>query len=137
MITTTIYGIGKLRNVFLEMPAKLTSPEAMDLYKRAGKIARDRARELCPYDPKRKRGVHLRDAIFVDARYRGKPSVLVGVNYRLAPHAHLVEYGTVRWAGKPFFRPAVAQTASTVRAMLRQGIAEIIAKQTMKGGIAE
>jgi hypothetical protein len=79
----------------------------------------------------------LRDAIFVDARYRGKPSVLVGVNYRLAPHAHLVEYGTVRWAGKPFFRPAVAQTASTVRAMLRQGIAEIIAKQTMKGGIAE
>jgi HK97 gp10 family phage protein len=36
----------------------------------------------------------------------GPRSALAGIDYRIAPHAHLLEYGTVKMAARPFFRKA-------------------------------
>lgn len=53
-------------------------------------MVRDEVRDLAPVGPtgNLKKGVF---AAYGDPR---KPNVLVGVNYRISPHAHLVEYGT-------------------------------------------
>ena len=33
------------------------------------------------------------------------PVVIAGIDRKIAPHAHLVEFGTVKMPAKPFFRP--------------------------------
>jgi len=33
------------------------------------------------------------------------PVVIAGIDRKKAPHAHLVEFGTVKMSAKPFFRP--------------------------------
>jgi len=37
---------------------------------------------------------------------------IAGVDRKIAPHAHLVEFGTSHSAAHPFFRPAVAESKS-------------------------
>ncbi len=39
---------------------------------------------------------------------------LIAIDYRIAPHAHLVEYGTVRAAPHPFFRPGYDATKDAI-----------------------
>lgn len=43
--------------------------------------------------------IHLRDAIFAVPGKKDDPSVVVGVDRKKAPHAHLVEFGHVNWTG--------------------------------------
>lgn len=33
------------------------------------------------------------------------PVVIAGIDRKIAPHAHLIEFGTVKMAARPFFRP--------------------------------
>lgn len=37
------------------------------------------------------------------------------IDRKIAPHAHLVEYGTVKMTAQPFFRPAVDATEAQVK----------------------
>jgi HK97 gp10 family phage protein len=43
--------------------------------------------------------IHLRDSIFAVIGKKNDPSVVVGVDRKKAPHAHLVEFGHVNWIG--------------------------------------
>lgn len=43
--------------------------------------------------------IHLRDAIFAVPGKKDDPSVVVGVDRKKAPHAHLVEFGHANWTG--------------------------------------
>jgi len=38
---------------------------------------------------------------------KNRPAVFVAIDYRIAPHAHLVEYGTRHMSAHPFWRPSV------------------------------
>jgi len=66
-------------------------------------IMRDNIKMLAPYDPTRKKGAHLRDAIVAKTFSRQtyeQPAAFVAIDYSVfgkhgAPHAHLVEFGTV------------------------------------------
>ena len=87
----------------------------------AAKILYEDAFRRAPYDPGREKGTHLRDALFIDAREHkaGQTDVLVGVNHRKAPHAHLFELGWSRKPeGIPYLRPAaVAKRDLIMRAV--------------------
>lgn len=61
-----------------------------------------------------------------------QPAAWAGTIHKLAPHAHLVEYGhrLVRGGqevgfvrGHPFFRPAVQETRDQVKAVVTKGLA--------------
>lgn len=110
--------LAKLNKTLVRVEASL--PAARVIYKGAYR--------RCPYDSGRKKGKHLRDAIFIDAReHLGKTDVLVGVNRRRAPHAHLIEFGWSRKpAGHPFLRPAVVEDASRSKAEFEAGIDKVI-----------
>lgn len=100
---------------------RTTGAAAKEVYLKAGLKLRDKARELAPI----KTGA-LRKSIFAARGDENKQNVLVGVNYKIAPHAHLIEYGTVRAPAHPFLRPAVSATKDEMRAIIRDGLEKII-----------
>ena len=91
----------------------------------AGEIFLKRASELAPYDETRKKGKHLREALFLDAREHeaGQTDILVGVNHRKAPHAHLMEMGWEKKPeGVPFMRPAATQTRDKIGRAVKEAL---------------
>jgi len=99
-----------------------------DVYYEAGVIYRDEAIRLAPYDPDRKEGVHLNEAIFVSRGRESEPNVLVGVRYFPggAPHAHLQEYGWAEGQAQPYMRPAGQNVGGQVAEVIRDGLIEIV-----------
>lgn len=89
--------------------------------------------------------MHLQDAIFATKGRRAKgamidlatsiygepgPSVIVGVDRKRAPHAHLIEYGHGGRApapAHPYMRPAVDSTRSGVVQMVESGLRRLLA----------
>ena len=86
-------------------------------------VVRDEAMDLVPV-----RTGLLKSAIFAAYGDDRKPDVLVGVNRRRAPHAHLVEYGTVNMQAQPFMRPAITYTRGKVITVVAEGLKKIIDK---------
>lgn len=115
-------GLPELKRAIRAMAEAGRTVEAKRLYLQAGAVLRDAARQLAPYNPRRKRGTHLRDAIFVGGGPLSKPDVLVGVNRRKAPHAWIVEFGRRGWVGKPYWRPAISSTKRTILDMISRGL---------------
>jgi HK97 gp10 family phage protein len=61
---------------------------------------RDRAKSIVKRSQTRDLDhIHLQDAIFAAPGKKNDPSVIVGVDRKKAPHAHLVEFGHVNWTG--------------------------------------
>jgi HK97 gp10 family phage protein len=104
------------------------TPEAKRIYLRAAAVLVREAKRLAPYDPGRKKGTHLRDAIFLGPGDPQRPDVLAGVNRKKAPHAHLVEFGTVKWRGKPYWRPALAATKEQIQKIIAEGLLGLMEK---------
>lgn len=102
--------------------------EAKKIFHRYGLVVRKWARYFAPYDPKRKKGEHLRDAILVSDGPLAFTDCLVTVRYKRpgAPHAHLQEFGTVRMAAHPFMRPAASTAAAEVGDGMKRDILELI-----------
>ncbi len=59
---------------------------------------------------------------------RHEPAAFTGIDYRISPHAHLVEYGTKYMSARPFFKPAVEATKGQVERMIKQGILNLITR---------
>ena len=77
----------------------------------AARAFRKRIKAVAPVSSTRRTGIHLRDRVRVfkrkwnhyGVRISGSASI-IGV---WAPHAHLLEYGTVKMSPRPFFRGSV------------------------------
>lgn len=98
------------------------------LMRRVGIPLRDRARAMAPV----KTG-ELRRAIYAAYGDENKPTILVGVNYKIAPHAHLVEFGH---AGPhpapphPYMRPAIAESIELAKKGIEDTYREVIRKHS-------
>lgn len=82
-------------------------------------------REIEDLAPKGPTG-NLKKAPFADYGDPKKPNVLVGMNYKIAPHAHLVEYGTVKMRPQPYFRPGITSSRSAMAATMLSNAKEFI-----------
>lgn len=109
-----------LRNVS-NVIDKTTGQKVKRVYMDAGLRLRDAAKANAPVKSGR-----LRKSVFAAYGDPAKANVLVGVNYKIAPHAHLVEYGTVNAPPHPFLRPAITQTKSEIRDIISSGLKKII-----------
>lgn len=113
--------IGKL---LLDVQGQSVGKDMKDVFIKAAVEVRDEARTNV-----RDKTGNLRRGIFAARGDSNKPSALVGVNYAIAPHAHLVEFGH---AGPrpapphPYMRPAVAAKKERVKQIMIDGLAEII-----------
>lgn len=114
-------GLDEIQERMSAVIDKTTGKDAKEVYLKAGLRLRDKARDLAPVKTGR-----LKKSLFAARGDENKPNVLVGVNYKIAPHAHLVEYGTVRAPAHPFLRPAVSATAQEMRTIVEKGLRQII-----------
>ena len=56
------------------------------------------------------------------------PLVLAAIDRKIAPHAHLLEFGTVKMSPHPFFRPAIDAKGDAALKHLHDGIGKNITK---------
>lgn len=134
-----------LNKVYEQMEAvinRTTAPEVKRIYMGAALVLRDEARDLAPLLKKATKG-HvpglLKKAIFAAYGDPSKASVIVGVNYKIAPHAHMIEFGTgPRTDSKghnrgsvpaqPFMRPALTASRTKCVAIITEGLRNLIEK---------
>lgn len=98
------------RKALRELPNLLTVGELGYSAGLAADLIAAEAKRLAPKGPtgNLKRGIVAR-VNKVNAHFMGQGSAYVGVDYHIAPHAHLVEYGARggQMPAKPFMRPAI------------------------------
>ena len=124
-----IEGLDQLMNNLNLVGNVPASAAAKAVFHQAGLVVRRYARFYAPFDPDRKKGTHLRDAILVSDGPKQYPNVLVVVSYKMkggAPHAHLLEFGTVKMSARPYMRPASATAKPEVEWIIHDGILELI-----------
>ncbi len=118
--------------------------EVKKVWMRGAVIIRDEAIRLAPIiqsEPKSlkpwQRPGALKQAIFAAYGKETAPNVIVGVNYRKAPQAHWMEFGTAERTTKsganrghvtpqPYMRPALATKRAEAIAAMGQGYRELI-----------
>ena len=88
-------------------------------------LMRDAAIRHCPFGPTRQRGIHLVETIKARMK-KGFSEGYVTCGGKEAPHAHLVENGTVRMRAHPFMRPAFDENVSTVKALHLQEMRKVV-----------
>lgn len=116
-----VQGLEKITDRLAEVIDEANGKKAKEVYLSAAMKIRDGARTRAP-----KVTGKLRESIFAARGDMNKPNALVGVNYRIAPHAHLVEYGTVKSRPRPFLRPAISASAAEVRKVIESGLRKIV-----------
>jgi HK97 gp10 family phage protein len=120
----------KIESIANAVGGQKVAPEIKQVSYEGGKMLADEWKANAAYDPDRKRGIHYRDAIFVSMGDETKPDVLVGVNYRKAPHAHFVEYGTEKMAARPALRPAISRVGPRIASHIKSGLIKVIERFT-------
>lgn len=119
-------GMDEFQEKLAKIVDAATGREIKDVLMRPAILIRDDAKRRV----KVKTG-NLRKGIFASRGDENRPSVLVGVNFKTAPHAHLVEFGhggPHPAPPHPFMRPAIDANSSRAIEMMKAGFTEIIEK---------
>jgi len=122
-----IEGILETTNALKQLSNSLKG-KAMgnNLLKQAEIIAED-ARDRAPLGPtgNLKRSLHAK--LLEDKT--GFPKVAIAaVDRKIAPHAHLIEFGTSKMSARPFFRPAVDAHGGKVIDNIKDGAKKLVEK---------
>lgn len=125
----SLEAFNDVKRAFGATPLK---PCLMEIAKRI----RDEARRLAPVgkglDTKGRKREHLRDLVFASPGKQTLPTVIVGVDRKKAPHAHLIEFGHIhadhnkrgikQTQAYPFLRPALAVVRRSAKGILGKEI---------------
>jgi HK97 gp10 family phage protein len=129
-------GLPELQAKISAIIDRSTGREVKKIHMGGALVLRDEARDLAPILQKPKKGRVaglLRSAIFAAYGKESTPDVLVGVNYRIAPHAHWLEFGNVRIPAQPYMRPAITATRSKIVAVIAEGYRKLLIDGTSVG----
>ena len=88
-------------------------------------LMRDSAKRRCLFGPTRQRGIHLVETIKARMK-KGFPEGYVFCGGKEAPHAHLIENGTVRMRAQPFMRPAFDENVGTIKTLHRREMKKVV-----------
>lgn len=86
-------GAKELESVLKELPSKVGYKALLAASRSGGAVVKKEMKARAPYNPKRKKGTHLRDTIRVQKKHRTNDLVLVGPT-KEAPHAQLFTHGS-------------------------------------------
>lgn len=120
-----IDGLAEIQAKLANILDHTTGTKAKEVYFQAAQVGKEAILAITPLGPTG----NLRKAIFAAHGDPEKPNALVGVNHRIAPHAHLVEYGH---AGPhpapphPYFRPGIVDASPGMKEVIEKGLTGII-----------
>lgn len=124
-----------LESLLKKLPGETSKKVTRNAVSAGARVIRDNAKKLAPYDHSRKSGTHLRDGI-VAKRVKGTNDVYsVGTQKfgkKKVPHAHLVEFGTVKAPPQPFLRPAAALSQQLAALKMIENLARGIFREAKK-----
>jgi len=126
-LTFKIEGILETASKLKQLSDSLKGKAMGDnLLKQAQMIADD-ARDRAPLGPtgNLKRSLHAR---LLSDKLRFPKVAIAAVDRKIAPHAHLIEFGTSKMSARPFFRPAVDSHAGKVIDNIRDGAENLVKK---------
>jgi len=104
-------GLAELDKAFYELMMVENDPELINAFLNEAKGFKNAIKEEAPIG--KKRGGNLKRSVVAKKfRSKGKSVAFVGIDYRVAPHAHLVENGTIHSAPNPFFTRGVNRRIS-------------------------
>lgn len=125
----------ELTRILNKLPSEISGKIGMNAYRSAARIVQREARKKAPFDKGRKAGVHLRDAISVKNYWKQLRIFIIGTQSRgpkSAPHSHLVEFGTVKMAARPFLSPAFKENESKIRDKIVESIGRGVLRESRK-----
>ena len=105
-IAIDVQGIEELEAQLKEMIRQFDKEEVDPILIDGGKVLAAAVKSKAPRGPtgNLKKGIVAKQLNRIGDNPK---TAFVGINYRRAPHAHLVEFGTSHSRPHPFFRPAV------------------------------
>jgi len=124
-LTFKIEGIMETASKLKQLSDSLKGKAMGDnLLKQAQMIADD-ARDRAPLGPtgNLKRSLHAK---LLDDKLRFPKVAIAAVDRKIAPHAHLIEFGTCKMSARPFFRPAVDANGRKVIDNIKDGAKKLI-----------
>ena len=124
-----------LENLLKKLPIETGKKVTRNAVSAGARVIRDNAKQLAPYDETRKTGTHLRDGIVVKRVKSTNDVFRIGTlkyGNKKVPHAHLVEFGTIKKEPKPFLRPAAALSQQLVAVKMIKILANGIFREAKK-----
>lgn len=121
-------GFGELQAQLTALQNCASPDEIEEIELEGAEIMADKVREKVPV----RTGLLKRNVITkILRRYawnRAAPAIVAMNEHPQlgAPHAHLIEFGTVKMAARPFFRPGVIESQDAAIARIQERIAEKI-----------
>ncbi len=125
-------GVTELNKVFEKLAKSLPPEQVEPVLLEASQMIVEAGRPVTPYDPSREKGTHLRDAWvakLMPRRGSKAAPAIAAMNYKKAPHAHLVEFGTVNMSPRPYFRPTWDRMHGQVQEKLINALKALIVKK--------
>ena len=127
LVKVEVEGLKELESLLKKLPDRVAL-NALNSGMRAGaRVIAKEARSLVPV-----RTGRLKKAITV--RKKRKPGYFTA-GAEGVPYAHLVEFGTVDWIGRPFLRPAFDNKKAEAIKAIKEKLGKNIETQAMKLGI--
>lgn len=126
--TVSFKGVPELEKQFKKLSNRLDPDEVGPIFVRSAKIITDEAKVQASMAMKKRSGRIQRSIKVKKWKTVGdyRTVVLAAVDRKVAPHAHLLEYGTQRAAARPFFRPAVDAKTNAARSHFIDGITKLV-----------
>jgi len=130
----TLQGVGELKKKFGEMIAIIDDRKTENELLKSANILKNDIKRRAPKGPtgNLKRSIVAR--IF-KRKITNQPAAFVAVDYRIAPHAHLVEYGhggPHPASAHPFFRSAIDALKNKIVDIIEKGIWRILEEKANK-----
>jgi len=156
-------GMKELNIKFERIVKTLKKKDADKKMLRAAEVIRDDAKNRAPARTGKLKQAIVASLVNPVKKYRkyggahGEPEAYAGIDYAIAPHAHLVEYGVFKprsakgkvlfdgrtgqffgkevanMPAKPFFRPAIDSNKDLVVQVIAKGLKELIGKEIRRG----
>jgi len=126
-VTFKIEGIAGAVKKIKQLSNSLKGKGMSDTLLRQAQVIAEDARNRAPLGPtgNLKRSLHAR---MLGDRPNFPKVAIAAVDRRIAPHAHLIEFGTSKMSARPFFRPAVDAHASKVISNIKDGAKKLVEK---------
>lgn len=130
-----IPGVDGLVKALNLLPTDIKKRVTRNAVAAGARVIRDAARQLAPYDPGRTKGTHLRDGIIATRKPGTNDIFIIGTRTKgkkKVPHAHLLEFGTVKMSAKPFLRPAAMMMQQKAIGKVFNNLANGILRESKK-----
>lgn len=126
------FDFSELQKILTKLGPELEK-KAIDQAVRAGaKEIQKEIKKQAPYDSRRKSGTHLRDGVIVRKGRKNRRNQsgkhVVGTLSRKVPHAHLVNYGTVKLQPNRFFDRGFIASKHKAQGAMIDGVGKAVVR---------